>query len=47
MQKIKGKNLFSQRVSTVAGNTVSKKGYVSVIDLMLELDWLTPDKLND
>lgn len=47
MQKLNGKSLFSQRVATVAGNAVSKKGYVSVIDLLLGLDWLTLDKLND
>lgn len=47
MQKPKKKNLLSQRVATVAGNVVSMKGYVSVIDLMLGLSWLAPDKLHD
>lgn len=46
MQKTK-KTKFSQSVATVAGNVVSLKGYVSAIDLMLGLNWLTPDKLND
>lgn len=45
MQKTKKKK-FSQSVATVAGNAVSLKGYVSVIDLMLGLNWLTMDKLN-
>jgi hypothetical protein len=46
-QKIKKKINFSQRIITVAGNVVSKKGYVSVIDLFLSIGWLTPDKLAD
>lgn len=46
MQKTK-KTKFSQSVATVAGSAVSLKGYVSVIDLMLGLNWLTPDKVND
>jgi hypothetical protein len=47
LQKIKKKINFSQRVITVAGNVVSKKGYVSVIDLFLGIGWLTSDKLAD
>jgi hypothetical protein len=31
----------------VAGNVVSKKGYVSAIDLFLGIGWLTQDKLSD
>ncbi len=45
MQKTKKKK-FSQSVATVAGNAVSLKGYVSVIDLMLGLNWLTMDNFN-
>lgn len=41
------KNLFSQRVADVAGEAVSTKGYVSMIDLMLGLNWLAPNKLRD
>jgi hypothetical protein len=43
---IKVKKCFSPQM-TLAGNIVSKKGYVSVIDLFLEIGWLTPEKLND
>jgi hypothetical protein len=43
---IKVKKSFSQQM-TLAGNIVSKKGYVSVIDLFLEIGWLTPEKIND
>jgi hypothetical protein len=45
--KKKKKILLSQRVATVAGIVVSEKGYVSVIDLLLGLGWLMPDKLSD
>jgi hypothetical protein len=41
------KKKYSQQVATVAGNVVSLKGYVSVIDLMMGLNWLTIEKLND
>ncbi len=47
MQKPKKKILLPQRVATIAGNSVSLKGEVSAIDLMLGLSWLTPDKLKD
>ena len=47
IQKPKKKKTASQRVAAVAGNAISIKGYVCVIDLMLGLDWLTPSKLND
>ena len=46
-KKIKKKKKISQRVATVAGNVVSKKGYVSVIDLFLGIGWLTLDKVVD
>jgi hypothetical protein len=41
------KNDLAQKVATIAGEVVTAKGYVSVIDLMLGLNWLTNDKLND
>ncbi len=47
MQKLKKKNLFSQRIATIAGEILSIKSYVSVIDLMLGLNWLTPNQLNN
>lgn len=46
-KKIKKKKKISQRVATVAGDIVSKKGYVSVIDLFLGIGWLTSDKVVD
>lgn len=46
-KKIKKKKKISQRVATVAGDIVSKKGYVSVIDLFIGMDWLTLDKVID
>lgn len=46
-QKGKKQNKFSQKTSTLAGNIVSRKGHVSVIDLFLEIGWLRLDKLND
>lgn len=39
------KRKFSQSVADAAGSIVTSKGYVSVIDLMLRLNWLTVDKL--
>ena len=46
--KKKGKKKsLSKQVTTVAGNVVSKKGYVSAIELFLEIGWLTQDKLSD
>lgn len=47
MQKPKKKIQLPLRVATIAGNSVSLKGEVSVIDLMLGLSWLTPDKLKE
>ena len=47
IQNLSKNKLFSKRVATVAGNILSTKGYVSVIDLMLGLNWLTPNELND
>lgn len=38
---------FSQKIAHSSGEIVSKKGYVSTIDLFLALGWLTPNKLND
>lgn len=46
-KKIKKKKKISQRVATVAGDIVSKKGYVSVIDLFLGIGWLTLDTVID
>ena len=34
-------------IQQVAGNAVSKKGYVSAIDLFLGIGWLTQDRLSD
>lgn len=39
------KKKFSQTVATTAGNIVTSKGYVSVIDLMLGMNWLTVAKV--
>jgi hypothetical protein len=47
VKKIKKKKKISQRIATVAGDVVSKKGYVSVIDLFLGICWLTSDKVVD
>lgn len=41
------KKSLPQRFATIAGNYVSTNGYVSAIDLMPVLQWLTPEKLND
>ncbi len=46
IQKCSEKKKF-QRVASVAGDVVSKKGYVSVIDLFLGIGWLTLDKVVD
>lgn len=46
-EKTKKKTNFSQKIATLAGNIVSRKGHVSVIDLFIEIGWLRPDKLND
>ena len=47
LKKKKKKKTPIQQVRTVAGNVVSKKGYVSAIDLFLGIGWLTQDKLSD
>jgi hypothetical protein len=47
LKKKKKKKTPIQQVATVAGNVVSKKGYVSAIDLFLGIGWLTQDKLSD
>ena len=44
---VKKKKLLSQKVMTAAGNVVSKQGYVSAIDLFLDLGWLNQDNLLD
>ena len=44
---VKKKKSLSQKVATVAGNVVSKQGYVSAIDLLLGLGWLNQDTLLD
>ncbi len=46
MERINQKKKYSQAVATVAGNAVSLKGYVSVIDVMVGLGWLSIDNLN-
>lgn len=46
-KKLKRKKSSSQKIATLAGNIVSRKGHVSVIDLFIEIGWLKPDKLND
>ncbi len=43
----KGKKSFSHPIANAAGKVVDKKGYVSTIDLFLELGWLTSHKLTD
>lgn len=46
--KKKGKKKSpSKQVATVASNIVSKKSYVSTIDLFLGIGWLTQDNLSD
>lgn len=47
IQPKKKKVVLSQRVATLAGNIVSQKGYVSVIDLFVEIGWLTPSQVTD
>lgn len=42
----KKKNL-SHKIPNLAGSIISKKGYVSTIDLFLEMGWLKQDNLND
>ena len=39
--------LFSSKVASVAGEAISKKNYVSVIDLFLGMGWLTQANLAD
>lgn len=43
----KSKKSFSHPIANAAGKVVDKKGYVSTIDLFLELGWLTSHKLTD
>lgn len=43
----KKKKTITQSVATAAGNVVSKKGYVSAIDLFIGLGWLTPGQVVD
>lgn len=43
----KSKKSFSHSVANAAGKVVDQKGYVSTIDLFLELGWLTSHKLMD
>lgn len=43
----KNSPLLSKQVAMVAGIVVSKKNYVSVIDLFLGMGWLSQDKLLD
>lgn len=43
----KRKTPLSKQVATVAGAVVSKKNYVSAIDLFLGMGWLAQDKLSD
>ena len=45
MQKPKKK--LSHHIATIAGEAVSTKCYVSSIDLMLGLGWLTTNQLNN
>ncbi len=44
---VKVKKSLSQKVSTVAGNAISRQGYVSAIDLFLGIGWLNQDNLLD
>ncbi len=46
-KKLTKKKNFSQKIASLAGSIVSKKGHVSTIDLFLEIGWLKLDKLND
>jgi hypothetical protein len=43
----KKKKTLSQKVATAAGNAVSKQGYVSAIDLFLEIGWLNQTNVLD
>ncbi len=43
----KKKKSFSHPIANAASKVVDKKGYVSTIDLFLELGWLTSHKLTD
>ncbi|MHB1949778.1 MAG: hypothetical protein ACYCQI_16895 [Gammaproteobacteria bacterium] len=46
-KKSNKKKYFSHTIANLAGSIISKKGYVSTIDLFLEMGWLQQDKLND
>ncbi len=43
----KNKKTLSQKVATAAGSAVSKQGYVSAIDLFLEIGWLNQTNVLD
>lgn len=43
IKKKKKDEKFSQHVAIIAGNSITKKGYVSVIDLFLGIGWLTKE----
>lgn len=38
---------FSPNIAKIAGEAISKKGYVSAIDLLLGIGWLTNEKVTD
>jgi len=44
---VKVKKSLSQKIATVAGDAISKQGYVSAIDLFLGIGWLNQDNLLD
>lgn len=46
-KKLNKKKKFSHKIANVAGSIISRKGYVSTIDLFFEIGWLKQDKLND
>ncbi|MHB1948855.1 MAG: hypothetical protein ACYCQI_12185 [Gammaproteobacteria bacterium] len=46
-KKSNKKKNFSHKIADLAGSIISKKGYVSTIDLFLEIGWLKQDNLND
>lgn len=41
------KQAYSQKVASIAGKEISSKGYVSPIDLLIGIGWLTEEKLMD
>jgi len=46
-KKTKKNKKISQLIAIAAGDVISKKGYVSVIDLFLRIGWLTSDNVVD